>query len=100
MQAESDQSEVAAVTTSNTIASGTVEECPQPPIYYKLFSSSNCSIAPPKLPLGENLVKWSLAQQYDGAIAPLLLSEVSIDLNLAQNDYKNQLMMLVNTKFV
>lgn len=50
-----------------------VEECPAPPIYYKLFSHQK--IEPPVIPNIPNATAWSSAHQYNGTIGEQMTNQ-------------------------
>ena len=64
-----------------------VEECPAPPMYYKLFPSAK--LAPPVLPDIPNVTAWSASHQYNGAISSQMTNiEVA---NMPSESYKAEM---------
>ena len=64
-----------------------VDECPAPPLYYKLFPSSE--ISPPVLPNIPNVTAWSASHQYNGSITAQM---TNIDVvNMPSESYKAEM---------
>ena len=58
-----------------------VDECPAPPIYYKIFSTQRLN--PPILPDISNATAWSASHQYSGTISEQIGNQ---DFAIVEND--------------
>lgn len=73
--------------SSETSDGNAVEECPAPPIYYKLFPSDK--IAPPVIRHIPNSTAWSSAHQYNGTISAQMTNQNIAD--ISSEDYKTEM---------
>ena len=76
---------------AETTDGNAVDECPAPPIYYKIFSTQK--LVPPVLPDIPNATAWSAGHQYSGTISEQIGNQ---DFAIVENeDFKAIMQRLV-----
>lgn len=66
---------------AETADGNAVDECPAPPVYYKIFSTQK--LLPPILPDVPNATAWSASHQYSGTISEQIGNQ---DFAIVEND--------------
>ena len=67
-----------------------VEECPQPPAFYKLFTTPT-ALAPPVLSEAARDVAWSSEKQYNGAVTMQLQQQKTTECGQPPEGYKAEM---------